>query len=58
MIICLFLERKKLEDNDILSSILNNASLIVLLNYFSVKYSLILTLNLDLLDVDEENISL
>ena len=41
-------------DNEIISSIISNPAVLVLLNYFSVKESLILASNLDLLSIDED----
>ena len=46
--------RTDLGDNEIISSIINNPTVLVLLNYFSVKESLILASNLDLLSIDED----
>ena len=46
--------RTDLGDNEIISSIISNPAVLVLLNYFSVKESLILASNLDLLSIDED----
>ena len=46
--------RTDLGDNEIISSIISNPAVLVLLNYFSVKGSLILASNLDLLSIDED----
>ncbi len=48
--------RKELYGKDILPKLINNSSLLAILNYFSVKESIILASNLDLLDIDEEEI--
>ena len=46
--------KSELGDNIISQSILNNPSVLVLLNHFSLKDTLIISTNLDLLDVDED----
>lgn len=48
--------KKELGNNEITLKVLNNASLLVLLNYFSVKEALIIASNLNLLDIDEDDI--
>lgn len=48
--------KKELANNEITHKFLNNASLLVLLNYFSLKEALIVSSNLNLLDIDEDEI--
>lgn len=46
--------QNELGSTDVISSMLKNPSVLVLLNYFSVKESLIIASNLDLLNFDED----
>ena len=48
--------KKDLGNNEIVHQVLNNSSLLILLNYFSVKEALIVASNLNLLDIDEDKI--
>ena len=48
--------RSKLSNNKIIDKIIDNSSLLLLLNYFSVQESLVIATNLDVLNVTEEDL--
>lgn len=48
--------KKELKNTEILQKVIDNKAILILLNYYSVKESLIIAFNLDLVDIDEEEL--